>query len=982
MARRILCSVVLLALLAGLSSLYRSDRRLFRKPEARVQSAKAALANRLAGEQIALLLNTDEAPLADAVSGNPVRIAGTRAVPGRYGRALGFDGRRRTFVTLPVEWDDLGPAFTLSCWINLDARSPDQELWFTRTPQPLGLKLDRGQLSFFVPSNRAYDAVSFAFTNYGHFVHIAAVVDAGAGQVRLYEQGRLRAEGACEPFALPATRMLVGTSSDILIGEPIHGAVDEVVAWRRRLSDAEIAGLADARQPALQALAPRELARYRRARRRQQFISHALKLVDRFNPALHAGRLRLAPIPEVNLVLSKDDADHFMREHKRCLASGRRVGGAANPRRITVIENRHGFPAHLRLLGDDKSYPRSPRRSYLLDLPEGETVMGLRRVHLQPPESAGWLGPLLETRVANELGIPAISNGMCRLVINGELAGLYYYEDAATLGVPPGQGSRRFHGEPAPSYWTRLAANRPPRMARDTLDRLRAETEAAWRDLLLRDAKSPLSSREIRHLLREETSRLAKWPLDEQPLSNRAEEAALRLTSWSVLGANPSPYFILHDLQWPALPPGVAVEWSSSRPDLIDGAGRVTRPETANPIGVTLTARVNDGTNSAQAELLMRVMPRARPLGAFFLWAADPLNRLQRVDCAVAYYPEGDDQPRRWLAAQQDRAGIALRGNTSLRQPKKSFSVRLETPHGLWGSTNQVKIRLVNPWRDPTFAHNRFFYSLFAAMGDESPDTHRGMPVTWVEVFLNGHYYGLYEASPSVREEWLGLDAFDPEDPEPAVVYKAQRTAISKAGNPDYMMRQIEPSRTHGHLAEPILDLHRFIEESTPAEFAAGIGDRLDLDNAMDFHLLLNFSENYNGSPFNYTIHDILVRRAGPDQRFFLVPYDFDNTYGLLREPRYHSHVFSRLLREVPGYRQQLAARWRALRAGPMREDALMGTLREIESRLAGYVAWDDDRWQHHQDWPYAERMDRLEGHVQRRLAELDRMFGPPPPPL
>ncbi len=971
------CILVALLLAVGIA-LYSADRDFFGDRKFSLQHRQERVRDRLAQQGVALLYTADDPPGLNWANGHPARIAGTRAVEGRFGTALEFDGGRRTFVKLPLLWSDLGPTFTLSLWVNLNPASVDQEILFTRMEHVMGLKLDRGHLAFFSSPETSLQAAEYAFTNYGRFVHIAAVVDARAGRTRLYEDGVLKSDFTGKPFELDSGPIQIGAATTILIAEPILGAVDDVVILRRALSDSEVADWAHASEPAIERLADTELAKLRRTEILRKSYSHFLKLVDRLNPALHASTIRKAPLPEINLILSKNDTRFFLKADRQSRKNGRRTTKSAQPRRVDILANKHGYSGFLRLDGSDGAYPESTRRSYILEPQEGETVLGLRRIRLQPPEVAGWLAPLLETRVAQELNLPSVSNGFCRLMINGEFVGIYHYEDYAHFGVPPGETSGRLQGSPPRGSWHKLGTTQAPRMDRARLIELCDETDHTYRKLLRADYTSPLSSREIIAKIRANKRDLKELPLDESSRSSPAAEALAALSAWQTLGTNPAPFFILHDLALPSnTPDGTPLLWTSSRPDLISTDGLVSRPATNSPQHVILTAQLANTPGDAPTHSLeYRVMPRNRQMPAVFLWAATPLDRLRRSDCAMDYYPAGDDtHVQRHFAAQDERAGISLRGHTSLNQLKRSFSVRLSEPHGWWGTTNETKIRLVNPWRDPTLLHNWFFYSRFAAFADRPDRLRVGMPVTWVEIFANGNYFGLYEASPSMRAEWLQFPQFDPADPDPALLYKAQGASPSLTPDGNYLMRQLEPSRRNGEFVEPELDLHRLIMEAPKSQFADEIGKRLDLDNATDFLLLLEFSENYNGYPYQYAIHDLLARPQGADSKFFFIPYDFDNTYGHLRYPIYHSIVFTRLMKEVPGYTNQLAARWRELRQSALDLDTMEREIRAREKDLAGYVEWDDTRWKRYSDNPYENRVANFIGHIRRRVAELDARY-------
>ncbi len=970
--------IIIALLLSAALALVRADRLFFRDPKLELQNRRNDVRNRLAKQGVALLYTADTPPGQNWASGQPARIAGTRAVQGRFGTALEFDGGRRTFVRLPLKWSDLGSTFTVSLWINLNPASPDQEILFTRDSRAMGLKLDRGQLAFFSASTGAVQAAHYTFTNYNRFVHIAAVVEADAGRIRLYEDGALRATLEDEPFR-PAEGILhIGAANTTLIAEPLQGAVDDVVIWKHALTDAEVAAWAQGEQPALQRLAGREVEKLNRIDTFRNAYSHLLKLADRFNPALHAGKIQRAPLPQINLALSKKDARFFLKADRASRKNGRRTDSAAQPRRVDVLDGQHSFTGFLRLDGSDSAYPASIRRSYVLEVQDGETILGFRRIRLQPPESADWLAPILETRVARELNLPAISNGFCRLLINGEFAGLYYFEDYTHLGVPPGETSERLQGVTRRKEWQHVGISKPPRIERARLIELCNETDRAFRNLIRSDYTSPLSSREIVAKLRDSKNRLKQLPLAEPLRKTRGEEMLATLSPWLVIGTNPAPLFILYDLPLPRqLPDGTPLTWTSSNPDIISESGRVTRPTNNTPTGVTLTAHIT-GTHSDAAirTLDFRVMPRNRTVSAVFLWAAAPLDRIRRVDCATEVYPAGSDTTvQRYYAAQDGRAGIAMRGHTSLRQLKRPFSLRLSEPHGWWGTTNETKLRFVNPWRDPSFLHNWFFYSRFAAFADTPDRVRVGMPVTWVEVFANGNYFGLYEVSPSIRNEWLGFPDLDDADPNPALLYKAAGGPPSLSPDGEYFMRQLEPSRRKGVFLDPELELHRLIMQAPADQFTAQIGQQLDLDNLTDFHILLDFSENYNGYPFKFAIHDLLARPPGADAKFFLIPYDFDNTYGHTRYPLYHSIVFSRMLKEYPGYAERLAARWWELRRSVLDLDAMERDIREHAQSLTGYVEWDDRRWDRYRDNPYDNRVDEFIAHVRRRVGELDQRY-------
>lgn len=978
MVRRGIKALLALAGLAGLVLMYRSDRALFRYPDDKVERAMQRISRQLQARDVALLYTADDQPGWDWVTRKPVALNETHARAGRFGRALSFDGGRRTTAVLPLRWNELPESFTLALWVKLDAASLDQEILFTREPAALGFKLDHGQMSFFISTGRNLRAASYAFTNFNRYVHLAVVVNAEAGETRLYEDGQLRATCPSAGREITAGRLALGRAEWDLVAEPLMGEVDEVAAWRRALAGPEIEALARSSQSSLVTLAAPAWRKYRWAQAWRAGLRRAVKLVDLFNPAFHPTQARRAGLPEVNLILSKKDERYFARAHRRSMKDGHLSAQTAEARMIDVVETAQGFRARLSLTGGPDGYPDSPRRSWVLEPEDGRTVLGLTSLRLMPPESAGWLGPLLETEVGRALRLPVVSNGLCQLIINGERKGIYYYEDYRQLGMPAGVGARQFEGIPLPATWRRIGISEPPPLTRDDLVRLRNDVYDRYRRWLVRDARSPMSGREIMYRLRADKGRLERWPLREElARQSPARRTAAILTPFFVLASNPAPYFLLHDLDLAThLPADVEVTWTSSAPEVLDHQGRVHPPLTGGPRGVTLVAQVRDEQAEARVELAFRVMPRERPLPAFFLWANQALERITRTDAVVLYLDAGTQtETRRWLCAQEQRSGISTRGHTTRELPKKPLGIRFPAPHGLLGTTSVLKLNLVNPARDPAYMRNRLCYDLFRSFG--GPDRPRLAPTNlWTEVFVNGKYFGLFEAMTPLRVEGLGLKPYEDGEEAPTLVYKAQATPVSLV-NRD-MMRQTEPSRRHGHFPDAAVDLARFIESATPEEFSAGVDRYLDLGNLVDFHLLLDVTENYNGWPFKFPIHDVLVRPAGATNRFFLVPYDFDTTWDPAPVGFYHSYVFQRLLTEYPGYPEQLARRWRELRRGPLELARLEAQVFAYRDLLADYEYWDNQRWNRYPDMSYEKRVQRLLSMMRNRIAQLDARFGGP----
>ncbi len=987
MTRFIIKCVLFLLLLGGLFYLYKADRYIIDFPRDRVAKAAEQLSERLAASGDLLMLVTfDESPPVEWVSGAQIIQSGVEAVPGVIGMARRFDGHHRTFIETAVDWSALEGAHTMSVWVRLEPGSQNQEILFSRTRRiQTGIKLDQGRMAFFIPIFGRPQAVSYPFERYGEYVHIVAVADPEKGEAFLYEDGRLMASGPFDEIAFPHHNIEFGKRQWTAGRHPVQGEVDEAVIWRRALSGDEIAALYARPRSLLKRMHPTAYYRWRAAVRFEQTMRTGLKWVDYFNPGLHEGRVMGVELPEIDLVVSRSSRRHLNSTHRASLATGRRTRDASQARSVQVVVDGRAQEATLQLAGSNVAYAREGRPSYVLHVEGGDVWGGLSRIRLIPPEDAGFVQPLLESRVATALNIPSVSNGLCRLRINGESVGIYYYEDYSQMGVFPGVGATYPMGPTRAADWHSLFREFGPRepirriplssavpLSEEDLFHLYDEVEQETRALFVNDIYSALNSREILHRLKWDRRNLLKqWPLAPDNWSP-AKKAHATLTAYMVLGENPSPFYLLHDLDLNVLDlPGVDMQWTSSRPDLLTADGRVTRPQGDRPVGVELTATIHAGDETRNKTLRFRVVPEQGKIPALMIYVNETVKKARRVDAVLNLYPAGPDaEVRSYSASQGTRGGISHRGHTGYWTRRKAFSIRLDEPHYWLDDTTTKHIHLINGPRDPALVRNKLSYDLFRSFASEGNPRY-APEVQWVEVFINGRYHCLIEMSTRVQRRMFGYDSYDPDDPHQALIYKRENIRLWTTG--EHMdMRTVYPARRHGHDFERYRALLEFIETPSADEFVDDFENWMDLANFIDYHILLNFTENRNGWPFNYHVHDILMREPGPGGRFVMVPWDFDSTFEN-RYSWYANNLFRRLQRDYPNYYGLLHSRWNVLREGPLHDDRLREQLDDMEAQLAGYAEWEYDRWGYNAGATHAELVEYVRRNALERAAYLDR---------
>lgn len=977
-------SILPLLLAAGLVVLYHSDRKLFRRPEILVDRAAGRVGRALADRHgLFMLLDFGLSPPMEWIERAPVNQSGVGLATGPLGPARRFDGHQRTVIETQREWQDVGSRFSITLWVKLDDASPHQDILFTSAHRGrVGLRLDHGRMTFHIPPWN--QKICYPFEDYGKFVHLAAVADADAGQAFLYQDGVLQAAAKIDKVEPPNHNIEVGKTRWYAVRDPLMGIINEVAVWKRALPEAEIGRLAGRPRRLARQLTPWRERSYHMFLGGQRALRGGLKTIDHFNPFLRPTLANDPALPELFLHFSGGDHRHFQQAHMQSCRLGVRPREAAAARRVGYVFAGRAGRAELRLHAPAAGYSDLSRHSFEMTLPpEAEPILGSRRLLLAPPEKVDFLLPLLETSLAREWGVSHTANGLLRLNINGVFHGLYYAEDFDRLGRFPGAAGDFFYGPTHPYDWPSLFRTGGPatwRYRSSLHQRLPLTGEELvarfdrlalkYQPLLRHDTTSRLSSREIGYRINRARNRLREhWPVaaPEPDLLRRTAES---LEAAMLLGDNPSPFFLVSDLALPtSFPGGIRIEWRSSKPAILSPEGKLRRPDGPAPREVTLYALLSHGRQEIEKPLSFRVMPDPLAMPAVMLYVQGQLHKVSRLDGILHYYPAGSDgrEPLILPARQESGGGIAHRGGTSYWESKKPFSVRLDSAHHLLDDTPTRHLYFIPGYTDATLMRNILSYDLFRAFS--RPGAPRHAPkATWTEVFAFGRYHGIYEMGTRVQRRMLGYPPYRPENENNAEIYKILDFNLGFRSQVPGAIVQKLPQRRWGYHAEPYFDLMRKLAAARE-ESANAIGEWIDLDNAVDFHLFLNFTIGVDAMNVNY----YLVRGPEPDALYQFVPFDCDKTFGIRATPgRWYRNLMIRELKAAPGFTPRLLARWRELRSGAACPRRLLGQVDEMETRLAPYIGWEHALWGYNRGEPFSGLVEALRGHIRDRYRFLD----------
>jgi hypothetical protein len=297
---------------------------------------------------------------------------------------------------------------------------------------------------------------------------------------------------------------------------------------------------------------------------------------------------------------------------------------------------------------------------------------------------------------------------------------------------------------------------------------------------------------------------------------------------------------------------------------------------------------------------------------------------------------------------------IRFHGATSQGYPKKSFGLTLDASTRWLGMTRGTHWVLNAAAVDRSLMRHKLSYDLFRSLSTQGGQRFAAAS-RFVELKLNGRYEGVYLLMEQVDRPLLKLRRFDSNATSQACIYKAvDHTAnFSQPGHDGYEQRFPDP--TVRQYWGPLEELNRFTSGAADADFFAaetGVGSRLDLACAMDFHLLVLLTSNMDGIDKNFILARDAPTAVGTKPRFFFVPWDYDATFGRNWEASrvgstewLSSHLFDRLLSDR-AYRQQFAARWRQLRAREFSVDNLGRMIDECAQMLGEAVLRNAARWE------------------------------------
>lgn len=325
---------------------------------------------------------------------------------------------------------------------------------------------------------------------------------------------------------------------------------------------------------------------------------------------------------------------------------------------------------------------------------------------------------------------------------------------------------------------------------------------------------------------------------------------------------------------------------------------------------------------------------------------------------------------------------IKFRGGMSSRYFKHSYAINLKQELSIAGLPTDKKWVLNASYIDKTFMRHKLSFDLFMKMGDYNlaPKT------AYVRVYENENFEGLYVLMQRLGPTTLFIDKQDSSAfvfKEPPLFKIEIRQTQRDSMYADSHRFSISERTT---AINTLKQLEHLIYNGDDAAFKARIFNLLDIENIIDWHILLLFTNNSDGQLKNFYVY-----RQKADSPIGIAIWDYDHSFGrdgdnepnllerMIDERRVK--LFQRLLDLNPNsYNEKLNARWQSLRKAIFTESQLYNMIDDYDKVIRKHIPENAQRWPIGADWyfdanSYSQEVALIKTYINKRLKQLDERF-------
>lgn len=347
----------------------------------------------------------------------------------------------------------------------------------------------------------------------------------------------------------------------------------------------------------------------------------------------------------------------------------------------------------------------------------------------------------------------------------------------------------------------------------------------------------------------------------------------------------------------------------------------------------------------------------------------------KKKPCTIAYSQYGEET---YMNANNKR-----RGGISMKYQKHSYTLELKNKYSLGDLPADDDWILNANFIDKTFMRHKISYDLFRQMNERN----LAPECAYVNVVINGKYNGLYVLMQEVNAGLANLVKNDPYAmmfKDPAIFYEERITAVQDTAN---YYQQKYPDKKVSDKTPYIEEFKRFLYYSSDHDFVTNISEWIDIDNVMDWHLLLLFTNNQDGLRKNFYLY-----KRDEKTPFKFAIWDYDHSFGrdgdnepnmAERLVKIENAVLLKRLMEIPesDYSNALRKRWFQLRKeGIFSRENIEKHIQDNDKYISSEVVQNFKKWPadiawYYDDNSYQQELDWMLTFVDIRITQLDEYF-------
>ncbi len=333
------------------------------------------------------------------------------------------------------------------------------------------------------------------------------------------------------------------------------------------------------------------------------------------------------------------------------------------------------------------------------------------------------------------------------------------------------------------------------------------------------------------------------------------------------------------------------------------------------------------------------------------------LNLNFQGDVSTSDYVDGNfelDSPDNSEDVTPLNCKIKIRGSFNAKMPKKGYRIELAEKVSLLGMREDDDWQLFSMFLDLTDMRIKLSFDLWRSL--LATDSTAILPESeYVILYVNGELKGLYLLAEKNDRRLFGLEDAQ-NNGDSSLIFQSDSHGLNFYEHSDETWSQDWPNEYDGiYIKDDVFStLIPFIKETSNNEFfnnSNGIYTKFEKINLIDFFIFNYFILHLDFWSRNY----FLVRNTFPN-KFFLIPWDFDSSFGQFLTRNYDSdqnleleifqrnYLFFRLLGNKD-FRIAVKERWFSLRETIWSEESILDMLTEIFKEIKVVLELDVNKW-------------------------------------